>query len=68
MSEILGELEDRMRHKLDLLTKDNECDMQLSNLISLKHAENIQRRGSYHLEAKNMFSLQQKPHAEPYWV
>lgn len=57
MSEILEELEDRMRHKLDLLTKDNESDMQLSNLISLKHAENVQRRAAAQIEAKNMFCL-----------
>lgn len=44
-----------MRHKLDLLTKDNESDMQLSNLIFLKHAENIQRRAASQIEAKNMF-------------
>lgn len=48
-------LEDRMRHKLDLLTKDNESDMQLSNLIFLRHAENIQRRAVSQIEAKNMF-------------
>ena len=57
MSEILEELEDRMRHKLDLLTKDNESDMQLSNLISLKHVENIQRRAASQIEAKNMFCV-----------
>lgn len=34
LSEILEELEDRMRHKLVLLAKDNGTDMQLSNLIS----------------------------------
>lgn len=59
LSEILEELGDRMRHKLDLLTKDNECDMQLSNLIFLKHAANIQRRDAAQIEAKNMFC--QKP-------
>lgn len=63
LSEILEELEDRMRHKLDLLTKDNESDMQLSNLISLKHAENIQRRAASHTEAKNMFRLFSKSHS-----
>ncbi len=57
LSEILEELEDRMRHKLDLLTKDNESDMQLSNLISLKHAENIQSRAASQIEAKTMFCL-----------
>lgn len=46
-----------MRHKLDLLTKDNESDMQLSNLISLKHAENIQSRAASQIEAKTMFCL-----------
>ena len=64
MSEILEELEDRMRHKLDLLTKDNESDMQLSNLISLKHAENIQSRAASPIQAKNMFCVQQKALAE----
>lgn len=53
MSEILEELEDRMRQKLVLLTEDNGTDMQLSNLIALKHAENIQIQ----IEAKNMFCL-----------
>lgn len=66
MSEILDELEDRMRHKLDLLTKDNESDMQLSNLISLKHAENIQMRAASQIEAKNTFCMKQKALAEPY--
>lgn len=60
MSEILEELEDRMRHKLDLLTKDNESDMQLSDLISLKLTENIQRRAASPLEAKNTLCLQQE--------
>lgn len=46
MSELLEELEDRMRHKLDLLTKDNGTDMQFSNLVSLEHAENIQKRAT----------------------
>lgn len=44
-----------MRHKLDLLTKDNESDMQLSNPVSLKHAENIRKRAASPSEAKNMF-------------
>lgn len=68
LSEILEELEDRTRHKLDLLTKDNESDMQLSNLISLKHVENIRRRAATLIEAKNMFRLCRKAVAESYSV
>lgn len=44
LPEILEAIEDRMRHKLVLLTKDNGTDMQLSNLVYLKHAENIEGR------------------------
>lgn len=58
LSEILEELEDRMKHKLVLLTNDSGTDMQLSNLIFLKHAENIlKKKPRPHTGAKNMFRL-----------
>lgn len=62
LSEILEELEDRMRHKLDLLTKDNESDTQLSNLISLKLAENIQKEAASQIKAPRTRSVCDKKH------
>lgn len=62
MSEILEELEDRMRHKLDLLTKDNESDMQLSNLISLKLAENIQGEAASQIKRPRTRFVYNKKH------
>lgn len=68
LPEILEAIEDRMRHKLVLLTKDNGTDMQLSDLVYLKHAENIQRRSVPTRGPRTCSVCSEKALGEPYSI
>lgn len=51
-----------MRHELDLLTKDNDSDMQLSNPTSLKITEHFEKNFLSDREAKSKQDTLAGPH------